>query len=121
MSTQEVAEKLVQLCREGKNDVAINELYADDIISLEQPGTPVERAEGKQAVIAKSEHWNNSVQEIHGGTISDPIVMADFFTISIDMDVTFKEYGRMQIQEIAVYKVKDGKIVFEQFFYSMPG
>jgi len=49
------------------------------------------------------------------------IVLADFFTISMDMDVTFKEHGRWKLQEIAVYKVKDGKIVFEQFYYSMPG
>lgn len=121
MNTQEVADELVDLCRQGKNDEAINVLYADNIVSLEQPGTPVERTEGKEAVIAKSKHWQSTVDEIHGGTISDPLVMADFFTITMDMDVSFKEHGRMNIQETAIYKVKDGKIVFEQFFYSMPG
>jgi hypothetical protein len=33
------------------------------------------------------------------------------------MDVTMKGQGRMNMDEIAVYEVKDGKIVKEQFFY----
>jgi ketosteroid isomerase-like protein len=33
------------------------------------------------------------------------------------MDVTMKGQGRMKMDEIAVYGVKDGKIVSEQFFY----
>jgi limonene-1,2-epoxide hydrolase len=33
------------------------------------------------------------------------------------MDVTMKGPGRVQMDEIAVYEVKDGKIVKEQFFY----
>lgn len=33
------------------------------------------------------------------------------------MDVTLKGMGRRQMDEIAVYEVKDGKIVKEQFFY----
>ena len=119
MNTKQVAEKLVQLCREGKNMDAINELYADDIVSLEAKGAPVERAEGKEAVIAKSVHWHSMVEEIHGGEISDPIVSGNFFTVSMEMDVTYKEGGRIPMKEIAVYEVKDGKVIAEQFFYNM--
>jgi limonene-1,2-epoxide hydrolase len=32
-------------------------------------------------------------------------------------DVTFKGKPRMQLDEVAVFEVKDGKIVLEQFFY----
>jgi len=39
MTTQEVADKLVQLCREGKNDQAIEELYADNVVSREPKGS----------------------------------------------------------------------------------
>jgi limonene-1,2-epoxide hydrolase len=35
------------------------------------------------------------------------------------MDMTFKGRGRMQIEEIGVYHVRDGKVVSEQFFYDM--
>jgi hypothetical protein len=33
------------------------------------------------------------------------------------MDETFKGMGRNKMDEIAVYEVRDGKIVKEQFFY----
>lgn len=37
------------------------------------------------------------------------------------MDTTHRPSGqRSQSSEIAVYEVKDGKIVKEQFFYNMP-
>jgi ketosteroid isomerase-like protein len=119
MNTQQVAEKLVQLCREGKNMDAINELYGDNIVSLEAKGSPMERTEGKEAVIGKSQYWYSTVEEIHGGEVSEPIVSGNFFTVSMHMDVTYKEGGRMPMHEIAVYEVKDGKVVAEQFFYNM--
>lgn len=119
MNTQQVAEKLVQLCREGKNIDAVNELYDDNIVSREPKGTPMEHTEGKEAVMGKTTYWYSTVEEIHSAEISDPIVSGNFFTVSMDMDVTYKESGRMPMQEIAVYEVKDGKIVAEQFFYNM--
>lgn len=119
MNTQEVAQKLVQFCREGRNIDAINELYADNVVSLEQPGVPMERAEGKDAVLAKNNHWYESVEEVHSAVISDPVVTGEFFAVAMEMDVTYKKSGRMQMQEIAVYRVKDGKVVSDQFFYSM--
>ena len=119
MTTQQVADKLVALCREGKNDQAIEELYADNIVSHEQPGVPQPVTEGKEAVAEKSKQWAESVAEFHGSSVSDPIVSGDFFAITIEADVTFKERGRVQIEEIGVYEVKDGQIVKEQFVYSM--
>jgi hypothetical protein len=36
------------------------------------------------------------------------------------MDVTFKGSGqRMQLDEVGLYTVKDGRIVREEFFYAM--
>src|ERR1700712_3232579 len=119
MNTQQVADRLVALCREGKNMDAINELYDDNIVSLEMKGMPMERAEGKDMVISKSEYWKSTVEEIHGGVISDAVVSGNFFSVAMDMDVTYKQHGRTSMHEIAVYEVRDGKIVFEQFFYNM--
>src|ERR1700744_5206108 len=118
MTTQQVADKLVALCREGKNDQAIEELYADNIVSYEQPGVPHEVTEGKEAVAEKSKQWALSVAEFHSASTSDPIVSGNFFAITMDVDVTFKERGRTEIHEIAIYEVKDGKIINEHFFYN---
>lgn len=121
MNTQEVANALVQFCREGKNFEAMNELYADHIVSEEPKGSHQEFTNGKEAVIGKSKQWFESVEEVHGGTVSDPIVSANFFAVTMDTDVTFKGMGRVNMQEVCVYEVKDGKIVYERFFYSIPG
>jgi ketosteroid isomerase-like protein len=118
MKTQEVAHKLVTLCREGKNIDAINELYSDDILSFESTGDHKEIS-GKQAVIEKNNLWFSTVEEMHEAHVSDPVVGGNFFSVSMMYDVTYKEAGRMKMEEIAVYEVKDGKIVFEHFFYSM--
>lgn len=120
MNTEQVANRLVELCRLGENMQALNELYADNVVSKEMPGAPTERCEGKEAVTKKSQEWYASVEEFHGGQISDPIVAGDHFSCKMEMDCTFKEQGRMQIEEVCVYKVNQGKIVEEQFFYSMP-
>lgn len=119
MSTQEVANKLVELCRQGQNLQAIETLYAQDIESFEQPGTPGEHVKGIDAVKQKTQQWIDSVVEMHSGEVSDPVVAGNHFSVMMKNDVTFKEQGRMQIEEVCVYKVKDGKIVREQFFYDM--
>ncbi|MDY8136326.1 SnoaL-like domain-containing protein [Aquimarina sp. 2201CG5-10] len=121
MNTQEVANRLVELCRLGENMQAVSELYDQNVVSKEMPGMPNEVVSGKDAVIKKSEDWYASVEEFHGGEISDPIVAGNHFTCKMKMDCTFKEQGRMQIEEVNVYKVNNGKIVEEQFFYAMPG
>src|SRR5471030_2018961 len=120
MNTQEIANRLVQLCREGKNVQAINELYHNDVVSKEPVGSPMELAEGKANVLAKTTGWYETVEELHSAVISDPIVSGDFFSCTMDMDVTYKGQGRMAMHEICVYGVKDGKIISDSFFYNMP-
>ena len=121
METQQVANRLVELCRLGEHMQAINELYGDNIISREVPGTPNEITSGKEAVIQKSEDWFKEVDEFHSSFISDPMVADNHFSCKMKMDCTFKKQGRVLIEELAVYKVDNGKIIEEQFFYSMPG
>ncbi|WP_316791366.1 nuclear transport factor 2 family protein [Pedobacter frigoris] len=119
MKTQEVADKLVQLCREGKHEQAIDELYADNVTSKEPKGSPMEFTEGKEAVKNKTVQWEQSVKEIHSASCSDPIVADNHFAMVMDIDATYKEHGRMSMSEICVYEVKDGKIVADEFFYRM--
>ncbi len=56
-------------------------------------------------------------EEVHQQEISDPIIADGYFACTMTMDVTLKEVGRVQSKEICVYKVRDGKIVEEQFFH----
>ncbi|MBT8252722.1 MAG: nuclear transport factor 2 family protein [Flavobacteriaceae bacterium] len=120
--TQEVANRLVELCREGRNVEAIDELYHDNVVSCEMdnwPGGP-KQIEGIKQVVEKNEQWMDSVAEMHSGKISDPVVAGNHFTIKMDYDVTFKEQGRRKMEELGVYQVdQSGKIVKEQFFYDV--
>ncbi|TDQ09472.1 nuclear transport factor 2 family protein [Pedobacter metabolipauper] len=119
MNTKEVAERLVQLCREGKNKEAVDELYADDVTSKEPKGSDMELTKGKEAVKEKTIRWEESLEEIHSSSISDPIIADNHFSIAMDFDATYKEHGRMAMSEICVYEVKDGKIIADEFFYRM--
>jgi hypothetical protein len=121
MSTQQVADRLVALCREGKFQEAVQELYAPNIVSLEPKGANApERLEGFDQVLGKSVEFENMVEEHHGMKVSDAVVAADHFAVALELDCTFKGMGRTTMAEVAVYKVADGKIVWEQFCYSPP-
>jgi hypothetical protein len=117
MSIQEVANRLVELCRKGQILEAQEELYGDAITSHEPMHSQVPVATGKEAVLAKGKYFASTIIERHGGSFGDPIIGGEYFSISCSLDATFKERGRSQLTEICVFQVKDGKIVYEQFFY----
>lgn len=121
MTTQEVAQKLVQMCSEGKFHEATKELYSQDVVSMEASAPPggSREAKGLDAVLAKGEWWGAN-HEVHSLHIDGPIVAGDHFACTFKMEVTFKPQSkRFLMEEVAVYKVADGKVVYEQFFYSM--
>ena len=120
MTTQQVADKIVKLCSEGKFQEA-KELYSPDIVSVEAGAPPGQSRESKgiAAVNAKGEWWMAN-HEVHSSTVKGPLVAGSHFTVTYKMDVTFKPQSRrFTMEEVAVYKVVDGKIVYEEFFYSM--
>jgi len=52
--------------------------------------------------------------------LEGPLVAGSHFAVTFKMEVTFKpEKRRFAMEEVAVYKVANGKIVYEEFFYSM--
>jgi hypothetical protein len=116
-TTFEVASKLVKLCRAGKNVEAIKELYDDRIVSIEPKGSRAEKTEGKTTVQGKTTQWLDMVEKIHSSKISDPLVSDNYFSVVMDTDVTLKGKGRSTMKELAVYEVKEGKIIKENFFY----
>jgi len=117
MNTQEVANKVVGLTRKQAWKEAIDSLYSKDIVSVEaramESGSPESR--GIDAVRAKTDWWVNNMQ-VQSVKVSGPFVAHDRFVVQYDMDVTDKNSKkRMQLSEVGVYTVKDGKIVREEF------
>lgn len=118
MTTQEIATRLVELCRNGDFDSAQKELFSDDAVSIEPYATPAfeKETKGLQAIIEKGKKWEEMVQEVHGITVSEPMIATNAFACTMRMDVTMKERGHMDMTELCVYETKDGKIISEQFF-----
>jgi ketosteroid isomerase-like protein len=121
MTTQEVADKLVKMCSVGQFHEASEALYSPDIVSMEAGAPPggSRESKGMDAVRAKGEWWAAN-HEVHSATVEGPIVAGSHFSVAFKLDITFKPQNkRFTMEEIAVYKVVDGKIVYEEFFYSM--
>ncbi|GAA0890656.1 hypothetical protein GCM10009122_03350 [Fulvivirga kasyanovii] len=117
-TVQEVANKLVELCRNGQFDTAENELYADSILSLEPDGTPSHRIEGIAGKREKSKQFTEMTEAIHSIKVSDPIIADNYFAVTMKLDMTMKGAGRTTMEEICVYEVENCKIVTERFFFS---
>ena len=118
MTTKDIADQLVQMCRDGKIEEAKQELFTEDTLSIEPAeGLLPKETKGLKAIQKKAELFISMVEQFYGSTISDPIVAGDYFSVGWDTDIQMKGEERKTSCEICLYKVKDGKIVSEQFFY----
>jgi predicted ester cyclase len=81
---------------------------------------PMARAEGLAALRGKGQWWYAN-HEIHGTSAEGPYVHGDQFAVRFSMDITPKTGEmagkRMQMTEVALYTVKDGKVSEERYFY----
>ncbi|TCN60131.1 nuclear transport factor 2 family protein [Flavobacterium circumlabens] len=118
LTTNEVAAKFIELCRQDKFYEVQTELYAENCISIEANDFLLPKTvEGLQEILKKSQLFESLVEQVHERIISDPVIGGDYFSVSWSADMTFKGQERFTMEEICVYKVHEGKIVFEQFFY----
>jgi hypothetical protein len=118
MTTNEIAGRLVALCRRGDFEKAQKELFASDAVSIEPHPTPAfeKETKGLDAILEKGAKWNSMVSQVHGISVSEPLVAPSSFALTMIMSITMKERGRMDMTELCVYKVKDSKIISEEFF-----
>ena len=123
-NTMDVAKKLVAFCKAGKNLEAVETLYSPNVESSEVHGMPEfpQHMKGIDAVRKKNQWWIDN-HTIHGGDAMGPWPHGDRFIVHFKFDVTAKTGPmagkRMQMDEAALYTVRDGKIVKEEFFYYM--
>ncbi|MBT8319480.1 MAG: nuclear transport factor 2 family protein [Gramella sp.] len=98
------------------------EYYSPEIVSIDtEDKSEMAHLEGMDAVMKKGEWWQDTF-EVHSSTASEPVVADNWFSVKFEMDTTHKPSGqRSKSSELGVYKVADGKIVREQFFYDMQG
>ncbi len=119
MTVTEIADKLVALCTAGKNEEAYKTLFADNAVAVEAHESGYETVQGLPDLLDKMHNMVKSWETIHSVQIGEPTIIGNYFAVGMAQDVTIKEHGRTGMSELAVYETKDGKIIKEQFFYSM--
>jgi ketosteroid isomerase-like protein len=103
---------------------AIDTLYSPNIVSVEAGAPPggSAKVEGIAAVKGKGDWWVAN-HDVHKGEVEGPYPHGDRFIVHFKFDVTAKAGPmagkRFVMDETALYTVKDGKVVHEEFFYSM--
>ena len=124
MNTLEVGQRLVELLRAGKNLEVMDALYAPDIVSVEAGAPPGQdrTTTGVDACKQKGAMFRTRM-EIMSINVEGPFPHDDRFAIFIAYDGTAKlgpTAGQRQLmKEVALYTVANGKIVREEFFYTM--
>jgi len=118
MTTQAIADRLTELCRQGQFEIAQQELYAKDAISIEPEASPAfdKETKGLPAIIKKGHKFEKMVGETHSVFISTPLVVGNAIAFTLSMDITMKEKERNTMSELCVYLVQGGKIIKEEFF-----
>jgi len=119
MTTQEIAQRYVTLCQQGKFDACLEELYAKNAVSVEAatpPGTD-KTAKGLDAIRAKGKDWQQS-HVVHSAEVTGPFPNENRFAVRFIFDVTDKPSGkRSTMDEVGLFTIENGKITKEEFFY----
>ena len=118
MTTQEVANRFHELAQQEKWFAIQDEFFSDDVKSIDPEGSPYfGNAEGKAAVRKKGEDFVSRIEAVHSARTTAPIVTGNHIVVGREKDITVRPHGRITINEVMLYEVRNGKIVLEQFFY----
>jgi ketosteroid isomerase-like protein len=114
-TTSDVAQSLVEMCRAGKFEAPYGTLFASDARSVEATG---EAAKGLDAIKAKGKTFSEK-NDVNQFTVGEPCVGGDLFAVPFSFEITEKATGKhMDMKEIGLYTVRDGKIIEERFLYA---
>ena len=118
LTTQEVSARFHELAQQEKWFEIQDELFAENVKSIDPQNSPYfGYAEGKAPVRKKGEDFVSKIQAVHRASTTAPLVTGNHIAVGREMDITVQGHGRIQINEIMLYEVKDGQIISEQFFY----
>ena len=121
ITTQEAATRYCELAKQNKWMEILDELCGPDLVNKEPEHVIVRgiqpTTKGLDAIKAKGDANRKMIEQIHSQHCSAPLVAGNFFTVVLTRDITLKGKPRMNLEEIAIFELKDGKIISEQFFY----
>lgn len=117
---RDLANRTVEANNSGRARALLDEIYAEDAVSVEAQAPPGGSAEfaGLEAIRGKYDWWEGA-HDVHSARADGPFLHgANRFGVIYEIDVTNKESGeRSQMRELGLYTVENGRIVREEFFY----
>jgi hypothetical protein len=118
MTSEDIAARFHELAQLEKWFEIQDEFFSDDVKSIDPPDSPYFKyAEGRAAVRKKGEDFIKKIQGFHGAYTTKPVVAGKYFSVGRGLEITVEGFGRIKMDQIMVYEVKNGQIVSEQFIY----
>ena len=106
---------LNQLVLDGRILEGFDQFYADDVVMQENAAAPTV---GKAANRAREVQFLDSIERFHGATLVGSAVAGDRSYSEWVLDLTFKGGVRVQLEQVAVRRWRDGQIAEERFYYN---
>lgn len=118
---KEIADQLVRNCRTGNEKEGLTDLYHPQAVSIEAvaaPGTASRETAGLEAIHGKHEWWASTF-EVHSSETDGPYLHGDDrFAVIFSFEATNRETAeKVAMKEVAIYRVSNGKIIREEFYY----
>jgi hypothetical protein len=120
MKTNDVADKFVSLCQQGKFEgAAMEQLLSAEFVRIEPVAGTIVEMRGSE--ITENIRRFMSAHDVHGVEIAGPFVGDGHFAVRFAINATFKPTGEsMTMTKMCLYAVKDGKLAREEVFYAVP-
>lgn len=116
----DVARDFTAMLRLGQFEAAGEKFWAPDVMSAE----PVALSQDIPALLSGREAARRKIRarfaeaEIDDLGIDGPFITGDQFALFLDMLITDRATGKTQpFAEIAIFTVRNGRIIEERFFY----
>lgn len=110
----ELSKKLDDGILAGKAMELFEELYDDNIV-MQENSDPEYR--GKELNRKREQDFFASVEAWHGGRVLAAATNGDVSFSEWEMEITLKGAGRITMNQVAVRRWKNGKIVHERFYH----
>ena len=119
-SITDVARDFTDMLRQGQFVAARERFWASDVRSIEPHDLPdgiAAEVSGIEAARVKTVRWFGT-RQVHDLSIDGPFVTGNQFALFLDMMIADLPSGADRpFTEIAIFTVRDGRIIEERFFY----
>ena len=118
MTTDTIAKELKTLLEEGKFEEIYDTLFHEEQVKHIEPQSPhFPELVGVKAIKEKDTVMTGNIEEVRSLEIGDYVTSKSFIAIPYKISLTLKNGDEMELDELIIYQVEDGKIILEQFFY----